>query len=65
VGNKCPQSWPLGFGSQCLLGHCAPSFCNSLCDFDWALGGCKDVSSDPQNWQVVDGLPLFEVYARD
>ncbi|BGP37596.1 hypothetical protein JCM10449v2_001513 [Rhodotorula kratochvilovae] len=48
-GNRCSTSWLWGGGAQCVSGVCAPAYCNSLFDYNWATGKCQDVSSDSNN----------------
>ncbi|GAA5901628.1 uncharacterized protein JCM6883_000344 [Sporobolomyces salmoneus] len=49
AGYRCPTNWLNGGGATCSAGVCGPSYCNNLFDFNWGLGKCQDVSSDPVN----------------
>jgi len=52
-GNRCQSNWLFGGGAQCVSGVCAPTYCNSLFDFNWGSRQCQDVSSDTNNWCVT------------
>ncbi|GAA5826226.1 hypothetical protein JCM3770_006113 [Rhodotorula araucariae] len=48
-GNRCSTSWRSGGGAQCINGVCAPTYCNTLHDYNWETRTCQDVSSDTNN----------------
>lgn len=55
-GHVCPPvTTPYSIPS-CTAGVCGSACANSY-DFDYDLGGCRDVSSDPANWSVRSRIP--------
>ena len=49
-GRACPASYENGSGSTCIDNVCQPQSCNDGYKFDQSISGCRQVTTDPQNW---------------